>query len=124
MFDQNTGFLSGGKSFVRRQSAILTSIDEQLEDISILPNGYSLSQNYPNPFNPATKIKFTLPIAQLVTLKVYDVLGKEVKELVNDYKNSGVYEISFNASDLSSGVYFYRLSVNGFSEAKKMLIIK
>ena len=124
MFDQNTGFLSGGKSFVRRQSPILTSIDEQLEDISILPNGYSLSQNYPNPFNPTTKIRFTLPIAQIVILKVYDVLGKEVKELVNDYKNSGVYEISFDASELSSGVYFYRLSVNGFSEAKKMLIIK
>jgi photosystem II stability/assembly factor-like uncharacterized protein len=88
------------------------------------PSSYSVSQNYPNPFNPTTKINFALPKSGLVTLKVYDMLGKEVATLVNEVKNVGTYSVDFNASTLSSGIYFYKVSVNGFSEVKKMMLIK
>jgi hypothetical protein len=89
-----------------------------------IPNDYSLSQNYPNPFNPVTKINFSLPKNGLVTLKVYDVLGKEVKTLVNEVKNAGTYVVDFSGTSLSSGTYFYRLESNGFVETKKMMLIK
>ncbi len=88
------------------------------------PVDYSVSQNYPNPFNPSTKINFALPKSGLVTLKIYDITGKEVATLVNEVKNVGTYSVDFNASNLSSGMYFYKISVNGFSEVKKMSLIK
>ena len=91
---------------------------------SQIPSDYSVSQNYPNPFNPTTKINFALPKSGLVTIKVYDVTGKEVATLVNEVKNVGTYSVDFNASNLSSGVYFYKMSINGFSEVKKMSLIK
>ena len=89
-----------------------------------IPSSYSVSQNYPNPFNPTTKINFALPKSGLVSMKVYDILGKEVATLVNEVKNAGNYTVDFNASSLTSGVYFYKVSVNGFSEVKKMLLLK
>jgi len=89
-----------------------------------IPSSFSLNQNYPNPFNPVTKISFDIPKSGLVTLKVYDVVGKEVATLVNDVKNPGNYIVNFNASALSSGVYFYKLESNGFSAVKKMMLIK
>ena len=89
-----------------------------------IPVEYALSQNYPNPFNPTTKINFALPKSGLVSMKVYDILGKEVATLVNEVKNAGSYTVDFNASSLTSGVYFYKVSVNGFSEVKKMLLLK
>jgi hypothetical protein len=88
------------------------------------PVNYSLSQNYPNPFNPTTKISYALPKSGLVTLKVYDILGKEVATLVNEVKNVGSYTVDFSGSNLSSGVYFYKLSVGDFSSIKKMTLIK
>ena len=88
------------------------------------PSAYSVSQNYPNPFNPTTKINFALPKSGLVTLKVYDMLGKEVAMLVNEVKNVGTYSVDFNGASLSSGIYFYKVNVNGFSEVKKMMLIK
>ena len=91
---------------------------------SQIPSDYSVSQNYPNPFNPTTKINFALPKSGLVTIKVYDVTGKEVATLVNEVKNVGTYSVDFNASNLSSGTYFYKISVNDFSEVKKMSLIK
>lgn len=89
-----------------------------------IPNYYSLSQNYPNPFNPATQIKYTIPKAGNVVLKIYDVLGKEVKTLVNEKKEVGVYNIDFDASNLSSGIYFYRIESGDFTAVKKMMLIK
>jgi photosystem II stability/assembly factor-like uncharacterized protein len=89
-----------------------------------VPATFSLNQNYPNPFNPTTKINFALPKSGLVTLKVYDVLGKEVATLVNEVKNAGTYNYEFNASSLTSGVYFYKLEANGFSDVKKMMLVK
>lgn len=89
-----------------------------------VPNNYTLSQNYPNPFNPVTKISFAIPKSGLVTLKVYDVIGREVASLVNTHKNAGSYIVDFDASKLSSGIYFYKLEVNGFVDTKKMMILK
>ncbi|HEY5122112.1 MAG TPA: C25 family cysteine peptidase, partial [Ignavibacteria bacterium] len=81
-----------------------------------IPNSYSLSQNYPNPFNPATQVKYDLPKEGFVTLKVYDVLGREVSKLVNEVKTPGSYIVDFDGTSFSSGVYFYKLEVNGFSD--------
>ena len=88
------------------------------------PSVYSLSQNYPNPFNPVTKINFSIPKQGLVTMKIYDVLGREVRTLVNDVKMAGNYSVDFNASEFASGVYFYRLESGTFSEIKRMMLIK
>jgi hypothetical protein len=89
-----------------------------------IPGKFELSQNYPNPFNPVTNINFDLPESGFVTLKVYDMLGKEVKTLVNGMQNAGYYTVSFDASQLSSGVYFYRLNANGFSSLKRLVVLK
>jgi photosystem II stability/assembly factor-like uncharacterized protein len=88
------------------------------------PTKYSLSQNYPNPFNPKTAIQFSIIAAENVSLKVYDVMGREIRTLVNEMKQPGSYSVDFNASELSSGVYFYRLESDGFSDIKRMLLIK
>jgi hypothetical protein len=89
-----------------------------------VPLAYSLGQNYPNPFNPTTKISFALPKAGDVELKVYDILGREVAVLINEFKAAGSYTIDFNASSISSGVYFYTLKSGNFTGTKKMLLIK
>lgn len=89
-----------------------------------IPKTFSLSQNYPNPFNPVTNIKFSIPKAGAVTLKVYDMLGREAAELVNEFKPAGNYLVDFNAAHLSSGVYFYRIQTPDFSEVKKMVLVK
>lgn len=89
-----------------------------------IPNTYILEQNYPNPFNPSTTINFALPRAGLVELKVYDVLGREIAILVNEVRQAGSYKVDFDASALSSGVYFYTLKAGEFTDTKKMLLIK
>jgi len=89
-----------------------------------MPTEFRLEQNYPNPFNPATTIRYELPQAGIVTLKIYDILGKEVVTLVNEQKDAGRYTVQFNASKLASGVYVYRLKVNDFISTKKMTLIK
>jgi protocatechuate 3,4-dioxygenase beta subunit len=96
------------------------------------PQGFKLEQNYPNPFNPTTTIKYTIPNvianevkqSQLITLKVYDVAGNGIATLVNSVQSPGNYEVVFNAGKLSSGLYFYRISANGFTKTKEMLLIK
>ncbi|HMQ70590.1 MAG TPA: choice-of-anchor J domain-containing protein [Ignavibacteria bacterium] len=89
-----------------------------------VPSQFELSQNYPNPFNPSTSINFELPFDGKVSLKVFDMSGKEVSTLVNEVKAAGYYTYSFNASGLTSGIYFYTLNSNNFSSTKKMLLIK
>lgn len=89
-----------------------------------VPNFYGLSQNYPNPFNPATKIQYAIPRAGNVSLVVYDILGRQVATLVNEFKNPGVYTLDFDASSLSSGVYFYKIQSGSFTDTKKMLLVK
>lgn len=85
---------------------------------------YELLQNYPNPFNPITNIKYQIAKSNLVTLKVYDILGKEVATLVNENMKAGTYEVMFDASNVPSGVYFYKISAGSYSDTKKMLLIK
>jgi hypothetical protein len=89
-----------------------------------LPNTYTLMQNYPNPFNPSTHIQYSIPIAGPVTVRVYDILGKEVGTLVNEYQQPGTYGISFDASHLSSGVYIYRLDAGPFTGIKRMVLVR
>jgi len=89
-----------------------------------VPSVFELSQNYPNPFNPSTKINFSIPKAGFVTLKVYDITGKEVANLVNQNLNTGKYEFEFNASQLTTGIYFYTLRTENFSQTNKMMLIK
>jgi hypothetical protein len=93
-------------------------------EVMLIPVEYTLYQNYPNPFNPSTKIKFALPEAGKVVLKIYDMTGAEVAELVNTDYEAGYYEIELNASNLASGVYLYRLQSNGFSQVKKLMLLK
>jgi len=85
---------------------------------------YKLNQNYPNPFNPSTTIKYSIPKSSLVTLKVYDILGKEIATLVNEEKTAGNYQVEFNAANLPSGVFFYRIQAGSFNQVRKMLLIK
>jgi photosystem II stability/assembly factor-like uncharacterized protein len=89
-----------------------------------IPRDYMLIQNYPNPFNPATIIEFSLPVKDIVEIQVYDILGKRVSEIVNRVFDAGQHKITFNASGLSSGIYFYRLNTPRFTDTKKMLLIK
>ena len=103
--------------------SILTNVNENTVS-GIIPSSYELSQNYPNPFNPTTNIKFALPVSGNVSLKVYNQLGKEVNVLSEGFRSAGTYEINFDASSLSSGVYFYKLIANNISMTKKMLLVK
>ena len=88
------------------------------------PVKYSLAQNYPNPFNPTTKIRYAIPKAGNVTLKIFDILGNEVSTLVNKFQKAGHYEVDFSAGNLASGIYFYRIQSGEFSAVKKMLLLK
>jgi hypothetical protein len=89
-----------------------------------IPAEFQLYTNYPNPFNPVTRISFDIPKQGFVSLKIFDVLGREVKTLVNEVKGPGNYMVDFNGSELSSGVYFYRLQSAEFTDTKRMLMIK
>ncbi|MBU0520580.1 T9SS type A sorting domain-containing protein [bacterium] len=91
---------------------------------AVLPSEYSLHQNYPNPFNPVTTISYQLPNAAQISLKVYDIAGREVAELVNGYQAAGAYEMLFDASGLASGSYIYRLKTTDFSVSRQMVLIK
>ncbi|MCE1163985.1 MAG: S8 family peptidase [Bacteroidetes bacterium] len=91
---------------------------------SEIPTVFSLSQNYPNPFNPVTSIVFGLPKDENVSLKVYDLLGREVRTVVNEFKKAGTYQVGFDASSLSSGVYFYRIQAGMYSDIKRMVVVK
>ncbi len=94
------------------------------EDVDIVPSVKLLAQNYPNPFNPSTMIKYTVPARGHISLKVYDVSGKEVAMLVNKVMDEGSYAVNFNPIDLASGTYFYRLKGEGFSETRKMVLLR
>ncbi|MDP4117261.1 MAG: T9SS type A sorting domain-containing protein [Bacteroidota bacterium] len=105
----------------RPLSEMVTSVEPSSKD---MPSDFGLGQNYPNPFNPSTTINYQLPKSEQVTIKVYDMLGNEVKTLVNDYKSAGNYTINFDGSKLGSGMYIYRITAGGYTSAKKMILIK
>ncbi len=108
--------------------SILTDVNDEKR----LPSQYQLNQNYPNPFNPTTSISYTIPVVDFnfssttnsVKLKIYDILGNEVAVLVNEKQNPGNYTVQFSASDLKSGIYFYTLQTENFSQTKKMILLK
>lgn len=129
--------------FIARGTSNLNSVTKlkQLADVvanytvginqigTTVPSNFALSQNYPNPFNPETRIKFTIPaiqnlISNVVTLRVFDMLGREVSVLVNESLSPGIYEVTFDGSKLASGLYFYRLQMDGYSDTKRMALIK
>jgi len=110
-----------GAGVWRRPLSELVSVSKEA---NYLPLDYSLSQNYPNPFNPSTTIQYQLPQSGKVTLNVYDILGREVAFLVNDFKPAGSYSVTFNASALPTGIYIYKLEAAPFSQTKKMLLLK
>lgn len=91
---------------------------------NVLPTQFMLSQNYPNPFNPSTIIKYALPKDVKVIIKIYDILGREVQTLVNEFKKAGYYDVKFNGNNFASGVYFYRIETTDFTLSKKMVLIK
>ena len=97
---------------------------ETIENGDFIPNGYSLEQNYPNPFNPSTTILFNLPQNEFVTLKIYDILGKEIATLINQELNAGSYKNLWNPSNLASGIYFYSLQAGKFNQTRKMIFLK
>ena len=102
--------------------SIVTGIIKQ--DIELSPATYSLSQNYPNPFNPSTTIKFQVAKDGFISLKVYDILGNEIKTLVNEFIRKGNYSVAFDATGLASGIYFYKLQTDGYTAVKKLMLLK
>jgi hypothetical protein len=108
-----------GFSRIYKKTSTLDVLDNNPD-----PNNYYLSEAYPNPFNPSTSIKFNIAREEIVIIKVYDILGREVATLVNEEKPAGSYEILFNAENLSSGIYFYQLQSGSFIETKKMILMK
>ncbi|MDP2302626.1 MAG: T9SS type A sorting domain-containing protein [Ignavibacteria bacterium] len=115
-----------GKIFFGTYNEGLFEVDilASVQETSSIVNNYKLNQNYPNPFNPVTNIKFSIPKSDVVKIKVYDILGKEIQTLLNEYKTTGRYEVEFNASNLPSGIYFYRMVSGNYSEAKKMILLR
>jgi hypothetical protein len=101
-----------------------TDISDIDENDSELITSYKLEQNYPNPFNPITTIQYQIPKDGLVRLQIFDILGQKVTTLVNEINKRGRYKIEFNATNLSSGIYFYRLTADNFSDVKKLILIK
>ena len=119
--------LSGSDYKIKIVSGTTHSVKDESDrkfSISTLENELALNQNYPNPFNPSTKIKYTIPFEAVVSLVVYNVLGEVVAELVNTNQPAGSYEVNFNASELSSAIYFYKLQAGTFVETKKMILMR
>lgn len=119
--------LSGGNTFAYRLKQL--DINGQFEysdivEVNVIPNSFILEQNYPNPFNPNTKISYRLPYRTNVQLTIYDVLGKEIKQIENEIKESGLYSVEFDANELPSGVYYYSLKAGDFSQTRKMMLVK
>jgi len=124
-FTDNT--VPAGKYLYRLKQIDIDGKFEYSNEIEVdlsAPVNYELSQNYPNPFNPTTVIKYSIPEDNFVTIKLYNILGKEVSTLVNDYKETGKYKVSIDGSKLSSGVYFYSIQAGNFREVKKMILQK
>ncbi len=113
-------FLSGGFNLnYLLFSSTTDAVDDNKKELT-----FQLNQNYPNPFNPVTVIKYSIPLRSFVTVKVFNILGKEIASLVNETKNAGEYSVEFNGSNLSSGVYFYRITAGKYSDLKKMILLK
>jgi len=115
---------AGHKSPLRWDSASVSITVTDVGEISLNPKQFMLYDNYPNPFNPSTTIRYSIPEGSFTSIKIYNSLGSKVATLVNETKSAGTYEVEFNASDLSSGIYYYTLQAGSFSETKKMILMK
>ena len=132
--DSSNGIVVGANGKILKTTSGGVTFIEENEIEEQTPQNYLISQNYPNPFNPVTKIKYTIPQTNsslpggarggLVTLMVYNTLGREVATLVNEEKPAGEYEVEFNAANLPSGIYFYQLNSGEFRETKKMVLLR
>jgi len=122
MLNKDLGWAVGSGGYIFKYTSEGISSVKDVEFNSL--TNYSLFQNYPNPFNPLTKITYSIPQFSFVTLKVYEVLGNEIAILVNEEKPVGSYEVEFDGSELTSGVYFYRIQASDYVETKKMTLIK
>jgi hypothetical protein len=140
--DEGTGQTASDLSFYQNNATLGTSANPDASDPTwvqanilivnlevenknnSIPARFSLSQNYPNPFNPSTRINYSVPHKSFVKIKLYDILGNEVATLVNEEKSAGNYMIDFYASALCSGVYFYKIIADNFSETKKMILLR
>jgi len=119
----NAGFKSPSRKWGTTSAVInVTGIDEEL--VGLRPESFMLYSNYPNPFNPTTKIRYTIANTAFTSLKVYSLLGEEVESLINEEKTPGVYEVNFDAANLTSGTYLYKLQAGNFIETKKMIVLK
>ena len=122
LFQNPDGFIIG---FITNDiSAYYSNIVSVRDKYNSKITGYFLSQNYPNPFNPTTTITYSLPKSTFVTLKVYDIIGEEIAELVNEKKDSGTYDVTWNAQNIPSGVYFYKITAGEYSKTIKMILLK
>jgi Secretion system C-terminal sorting domain len=120
-----TAFNNAGNQSVASVDSFKTSIATGIEDLTnTIPSVYKIYQNYPNPFNPTTTIKYSVPNSSFVTIKVYDILGRMVKSLVNEQKVAGNYSVQFNGSNFASGIYFYRMQAGDFVQTKKLILMK
>ncbi len=107
------------------QKAIFDTTDVGISNYSsVIPDKFALYQNFPNPFNPTTTIKFDIAKSTVTSVKVYDMLGQEISNLVNEVLSPGSYQYSFNASDYPSGIYYYSIKTEEFNEVRKMILIK
>jgi hypothetical protein len=119
----NTDWIVGSCGTILKTTTGGASFAEESE-INEIPTDYNFSNNYPNPFNPSTKIRYSIPQISNVVIKFFDVLGNELETLVNEVKQTGTYEITWNAEGLPRGFYFYQLKAGSFIESKKMLLIR
>jgi hypothetical protein len=120
-FSNDTGYAVSSEGFMYRtinSGGVIGIIN------NALPEKFELKQNYPNPFNPVTQIEYSLLKSGVINLSVYDITGKFIRTLVKEYQEFGTYKISFDASGMASGIYFYKLETNGYSEMRKLLLIK
>lgn len=120
IFNNNKGFAFAYGYYCTVEYTQFTDVKEELNNSLV----FTLNQNYPNPFNPSTTIKFAIPQSEFVTIKVYDILGKEITTLINEELNAGSHTKIWDAKNLSSGVYFYKLQAGKFSETKKMILVR
>jgi hypothetical protein len=128
------GRLESSRFYTQTYDPVFIYVTTEINDLNEIVNTFSLNQNFPNPFNPSTIISWQSPVNGYQTLKVYDMLGREVTTLVNEYRNAGKYEIEFDASQLASGIYFYHLTVSAlqskdgnageYRSVKKMVLVK
>jgi len=115
---------AGNKSPLVWDSSMVNISLTNVGEISSNPATFELYNNYPNPFNPSTTIKYSIPEASFTSIKIYDALGNKVASLVDETKTAGIYEVTFNATNLSSGVYYYQLQAGSFTQTKKMILTK